>query len=111
MLEINYDWQFDVLYLDIADNSQSCGAETINGVNIFRDLVSDDVTGFIIFDFVEKYRNKRLISIPFAPNINIAKDVFPRIIEQLTEEESFEHLKILEEMNQGHYALLDNLNI
>jgi len=30
-------------------------------------------------------------------------------IEELTEEESFEHLKMLKEMNQGRYVLLDDL--
>ena len=96
MLEIVYDKQFDVLYLDIADNSQSCGAEIINGVDIFRDLISDDVTGFIIFGFMKRYKNGNLLSIPLAPNIDITKDVIPKVLKELTEEESFEHLKALE---------------
>lgn len=79
MLKLNYDEQFDVLYVGVADNSNSYGAEQVNNVNIFRDVDSDCITGFVIFKFRHKLasRNLPVITEPFS--IDFEKDVIPNL--------------------------------
>ncbi|MCL2171114.1 MAG: hypothetical protein FWB71_03080 [Defluviitaleaceae bacterium] len=80
MLTLNYDKKYDVLYLGVADNSNSYGAEESNNMNVFRDVDSDCITGFVIFGFMDKYNGRSLppINEPFA--IDYEKDVMPQIV-------------------------------
>ena len=73
MLSLNYDKKSDTLYLGVGDNSQSYCSDVIKGINVFRDLDSDEVTGFLIFAFMDKYKNSKLSHIPEIPLINFDK--------------------------------------
>ena len=53
---LNLDTKYDVLYVTIADRSRSYGDESDDGVVTMRDMATDEITGFIIFDFMEKYK-------------------------------------------------------
>jgi len=55
MLNLSYDKQHDILHIKIADNSNSYGAEDENGVNVFRDAETDQITGYMVFGFVSKF--------------------------------------------------------
>lgn len=79
MLDVNYDKKSDVLYLGVADNSASYCADENGPFNIFKDLFSDEITGYMIFDFMEKYLSKNLPSITTPVNINFKNDVIPKI--------------------------------
>jgi len=46
---INCDKQNKVLYIGIADNSNSYGTELDETLNVFRDVETDEITGFVIF--------------------------------------------------------------
>jgi len=52
---LNYDKQNDMLYIGVADNNNSYGAEETSNINVFRDVESDEVTGFMVFDFMRKF--------------------------------------------------------
>ena len=53
---LNLDTKYDVLYVTIADRSHSYGDESDDGVVTMRDMTTDEITGFIIFDFMKKYK-------------------------------------------------------
>ena len=57
---LNYNNQDDILYMGVADNSNSYGAETTDTLNVFRDVETDEITGFVIFGFNKKYISHRL---------------------------------------------------
>jgi len=52
---LNYDKQNDMLYVSIADNSNSYGADEVKNITVFRDVDSDNVTGFMVFDFIRNF--------------------------------------------------------
>lgn len=80
MLALNYDKNYDVLYMGVADNSNSYGADMENDINVFRDVDTDAITGFVIFGFMNKFNNHSLplISEPLA--IDFSNDVIPHIL-------------------------------
>ena len=79
MLTLNYDKQHDVLYLGVSDNSNSYGAEEINNLNVFRDVESDCITGFVIFGFMNKFTEQTLPVITDPFSIDYENDVIPLI--------------------------------
>jgi len=79
MLTLNYDKRHDVLYLNVADNSNSYGSEVINSINVFRDVDSDCITGFVIFGFMNKFISRTLPPITEPIIIDYATDVIPYI--------------------------------
>ena len=55
MLKLNYDKKHDVLYIKVGDNSDSYGAEEENNINVFRDVETDQITGYMVFDFMTRF--------------------------------------------------------
>lgn len=51
---LNLDTKYDILYITIIDRSRSYGDESEDGIVIMRDMITDKVTGFIVFDFMKK---------------------------------------------------------
>ena len=47
----NYDDRHDVLYIGVADRTNSYGDELPDGTIVLRDADTNAVTGFTIFDF------------------------------------------------------------
>jgi len=80
MLTLNYDKNHDVLYMGVADNSNSYGTDMESDINVFRDVDTDDITGFVIFGFMSKFNTHTLppISEPLA--IDYRNDVIPHIM-------------------------------
>ena len=79
MLTLNYDSEYDVLYVGVDDNSSSYGAEEANGINVFRDVNSDCITGFVIFEFMSKFESRALPPIIDPLIIDYENDVIPFI--------------------------------
>ena len=55
MLKLDYDKEHDVLYIKVSDNSNSYGAEEENNINVFRDVETDQITGYMVFDFMSRF--------------------------------------------------------
>lgn len=49
--KINYDSKFDVLYYTWGDTSNSYGDEDNDGIVSIRDMDSDEIQGYTIFNF------------------------------------------------------------
>lgn len=49
--KINYDSKFDVLYYTWGDTSNSYGDEDDDGIVSVRDIESDEIRGYTIFNF------------------------------------------------------------
>jgi len=64
MLNLSYDEQFDILYVNIDASSSSYGDEDVEGIVVFRDLFTEDITGMTIFGFKEKQKNRTLPKLP-----------------------------------------------
>ncbi|KXG78307.1 DUF2283 domain-containing protein [Thermotalea metallivorans] len=54
MLKINYDRKFDILYLSIGEPRPSYGEEETPGLVVLKDIETDEITGFTIFDFKKR---------------------------------------------------------
>ena len=54
-MTVNYDENFDVLYLGFSDTSQSYGHESPDGFVVLHDVMTEGVTGVTIFNFFERY--------------------------------------------------------
>ena len=48
--KINYDSKFDVLYYNIAESENDYSADTNGNIETFRDMETDEVTGYIVFN-------------------------------------------------------------
>lgn len=79
MLNLNYDEKNDILYLGLADKSNSYGDEIISGLIVMRDLLTDEITGFTIFDFCSKYYSNSLSTLPLPIQIDFDKEVISKI--------------------------------
>ena len=63
-MRLNYDKQFDILYVNITETRSSYGDEDIDGLVVFRDFFTEELTGMTIFDFKEKQANGTLPPLP-----------------------------------------------
>jgi len=57
---ITYDQKSDSLFIKVSDNSNSYCSDTVDGVNIFRDIESEQITGFLVFAFKKKAADNSL---------------------------------------------------
>lgn len=79
MIKLNLDQKNDVLYVAFSDMKKSYGDEIQNGVVVFYDIDDDSVTGVTIFDFMERYKNKRLEELKIPCEIDFRRDVYPKL--------------------------------
>lgn len=79
MLDLNYDPKNDVLYLGFTDKSNSYGDEIEDGFIVMKDILTDKITGFTIFDFKKRYDNNTLTQITMPIPIDFKQDVLNRI--------------------------------
>ena len=76
-LNYNYDDANDILYVAFANKSFSYGDEIIDGCVIMKDFDSNKITGFTIFDFMDKYKTNRLPILELPVKINYSVDIIP----------------------------------
>lgn len=50
-MKYNYDSKFDVLYIELTDNSNSYGDDSNDGFVLMKDIDTDEVTGVTIMNF------------------------------------------------------------
>lgn len=79
MLSINLDKKNDVLYITTDDMRESYGDEIENGLVVFRDLSTEQITGVTVFDFLKKYQKNEIDSIKLPIDIDFKRDVYPKI--------------------------------
>lgn len=79
MLKINYDRTNDIMYFSLGDKSNSYGDEIVDGFVVMRDIETDEITGFTIFDFIKKYESNNLYSLPLPIPIDFDADVIAKI--------------------------------
>jgi hypothetical protein len=74
---INHDEKYDVLSLSFAENSHSYGCDEHDGIVVFRNMQSDEITGVMIYDFTRRYNDRTIMKINFPFQIDFEKDVMP----------------------------------
>lgn len=63
-----YDWQEDILYATLGESREAVCLEEEEGVLIRVDPETDEVVGFTIIDFVERFKRKgEALSIDVIP--------------------------------------------
>lgn len=73
MLNINYDKEFDVLYISFGKPKPSYGEEDASGIVIRKDMNTDEITGVTIFYFMKRIKENSLSDIHFPKKINLAQ--------------------------------------
>ena len=53
-LKFNYDKKHDILYISIGNPVPSYGDEELEGIILRRDMVTDELTGITILDFMKR---------------------------------------------------------
>lgn len=79
MLSLNLDRQNDILYMAFSNMEQSYGDEKQNGIVIFYDFRDDTITGITIFDFIKRYKMKKLYELDLPIDINFEQDVCSKL--------------------------------
>jgi uncharacterized protein YuzE len=77
MLNLNYDNDFDVLYIRISKNKNSYGDEGIPGIVMMRDIATDEITGVTIFGYKRMLDNGSLYHLNLPINIDFKHDIQP----------------------------------
>jgi hypothetical protein len=77
MSEVRYDDDNDVLRIDIQSRMNSWGCEEYDGVVVFRNRNTDEIVGFLVYDFMSRYGSHRLPDFPDGIRIDFEKDVIP----------------------------------
>lgn len=77
--KIDYDTNFDTLYVGIGDRSMSYGDDSRAGLILLRDATTDRITGFTVLSFLKRYRSDRLPILPPEIKCSIKNDIIPRI--------------------------------
>ena len=54
MLNLDYDKKNDVLYISIGRPKPSYGEEDVPGIVILKDIITDEITGITVFDFMKR---------------------------------------------------------
>lgn len=49
-MKLTYDHKYDILYISITDQENSYGHEEPEGFVIHRDMTTDEITGFTLFE-------------------------------------------------------------
>jgi uncharacterized protein YuzE len=55
-LKLNYDTESDVLYCTVGEPREAIGVETEGGVILRLDPASEEVVGFTIVDFFQRFK-------------------------------------------------------
>ena len=68
MLKINYDNEFDILYISFNSTINSYGDDRYAGIVILKDIDTDNITGVTIFGFKKKYVKNNLpdLKLPYS---------------------------------------------
>lgn len=69
-LMLNYDKNYDILYVSIGFPVPSYVTEDIDGILIRHSLVGDKLSGVTILDFSQKTKNQLYDAIPFVLDID-----------------------------------------
>jgi len=79
ILGLNYDKQYDVLYIKLKESLSSYEEEAFDGVSYFRDEFSDDLVGLTVWGLKKHQVAKKLneLNLPFS--IDFEKDILPKI--------------------------------
>jgi hypothetical protein len=84
MNALNYDKRFDILNIAVAENrGNSIGAEEYDGLVVMRDRTTREVTGLMIYDFMDKLGRRELPPFPNDVSICVENDILPHMAEQV----------------------------
>lgn len=75
----NYDSKFDVLYVAISDKSNSYGDESNDAIMLMRDIKTDTITGFTIFNLKSRMREKNLMDFVKTLGVDLENDIVPHL--------------------------------
>ena len=75
--KVDYDTKYDVLYIMLSDTSNSYGDEDPDGIVVFKDIDTDQITGVTIFDFSTRFSNPAMLKCVLPSSINFNADILP----------------------------------
>jgi hypothetical protein len=70
MLTLNHDNKYDILSIYF-DRRPSYADESYDGIEVFHDIDTDEITGLLIYDFLKRYRNGMLNRVAFPVQLDI----------------------------------------
>ena len=76
-LKYDYDSHFDILYVAISDKSNSYGDEDNDDIMLMRNIKTDAVTGFTIWNFKKKANQASLNEFVKSFGVDLKKDILP----------------------------------
>lgn len=76
MLKLDYDEEFDVLYISFGTPRPSYGEEDTPGIVVLRDIHTDEITGVTIFDFKQRLEDGTIKDLKLPVNIDFTSDAF-----------------------------------
>jgi uncharacterized protein YuzE len=74
-LNVDYDKEGDVLYVTVGDPRNGYYEEDPSGVLLRLDIDTDEVIGFMIYNYSRKKSRKQISNIPFFPDF-VLPDTF-----------------------------------
>jgi uncharacterized protein YuzE len=75
MLKINYDNEFDIMYISLGDPKPSYGEEEIPGLILLKDINTDEITGITIFDFKKRLEEDSLRNLDLPIKIDFEQQI------------------------------------
>ena len=72
MLNLDYDKKNDVLYISIGRPKPSYGEEDVPGIVILKDIITDEITGITVFDFMKRIQSNDIknLNLPISIDLN-----------------------------------------
>ena len=74
---IDYDAEYDILYISFTDQSRSYGDEISENVVIRRNWDDDNITGVTIFDFISLFEKQSPEIFSITIELNFEKQILP----------------------------------
>lgn len=81
-MKIDYDKEFDTLYVVLTDNSNSYG-DPIGSIILMRDVDTDAITGITVLSYRRQHSSGSLPMLPEETGLTFEKDIDPKLCQLL----------------------------
>ena len=81
-MKIDYDKEFDTLYVVLTDNSNSYG-DPMGSVILMRDIDTDAITGITVLSYRLQHSHGSLPVLPKETGLSFERDIDPKLCQLL----------------------------
>ena len=74
---MTFDSKYDILNIALCDDGNSIGSEEYEGLVVMRNYDTGEITGFMLYGFIEKYKVRKMPKFPSEVEITMERDVMP----------------------------------